>query len=97
MLPFDSFETKTIFFIVMYTTMFQTVIAHTGTFVLSFVCVAAIAKIAHDATQLLKRRRQLQELKELTEETKAIKREIDMRPRNCCVNDEDEDEDEDEC
>ena len=43
--------------------MFQTAIVHTGTFVLSFVCGAAIAKIAYDATQLLNRRKQLQELK----------------------------------
>ena len=70
--------------------MFQTAIIHTGTFVLSFVCSAVIAKIAYDATQLLNRRRQLQELKELIEETKAIKQEINVRPRNCCVNANDE-------
>ena len=74
--------------------MFQNAIVHTGAFVVSFVCGAAIAKIAYDATQLFNRRRQLQELKELMEETKAIKREIDVRSRNCCVIDEDEDEDE---
>ena len=74
--------------------MFQAAIIHTGTFVLSFVCGAVIAKIACDATQLPNTRRQLQELKELIEESKAIKREIDLRSRNCCVNNEDEDEDE---